>query len=164
MFYVIMGVSGTGKSTIGKLLSDRTGWHFFDADDFHPPANIDKMNRGIALSDRDRFPWLKELQKLIDQTLSQNKSGILACSALKSQYRQILRAESDKVVFIYLAGDYDSIQTRIQQRQGHFMNPALLRSQFETLEEPKDALVIDVCLTPEQIVKEILLKIQKNQN
>jgi len=159
MFYVIMGVSGTGKSTIGKLLSDRTGWDFADADDFHPTANIEKMNRGIALSDRDRRPWLEKLHELISQTLHLNKSGILACSALKSQYRQILRGESDEVLFIYLAGDYDCIQNRIQQRQGHFMNADLLLSQFETLEEPKDALRIDVCLTPEQIVEEILLKI-----
>ena len=154
-----MGVSGTGKSTIGKLLSDRTGWDFADADDFHPPANIEKMSRGIALNDRDRLPWLEELQKLISQTLSQNKTGILACSALKSQYRRILRGESDKVVFIYLAGDYNQIQARIQQRRGHFMNSDLLLSQFKTLEEPKDALVIDVCMTPEQIVESILLKI-----
>ena len=155
-----MGVSGTGKSTIGKILSDRTGWDFVDADDFHPTANIDKMNRGIPLEDSDRLPWLEKLHEQICQTISDNKSGILACSALKSQYRQILRGKSDKVVFIYLQGDYDCIQTRIQQRQGHFMNPDLLRSQFETLEEPEDALIIDVCLTPEKIIEEILSKIQ----
>ena len=155
-----MGVSGTGKSTIGKLLSDRTGWDFADADDFHPPKNIKKMNRGIPLEDGDRLPWLKKLHEQISQTISENRSGILACSALKSQYRQILRGESDKVVFIYLAGDYDSIQARIQQRQGHFMNPDLLLSQFETLEEPEDALFIDVCLTPDRIIDEILSRIQ----
>ena len=154
-----MGVSGTGKSTIGKLLSNRTGWNFIDADDYHPPANLDKMNRGIALTDSDRLPWLEQLQQLIARTLSQNKSAILACSALKSKYRQILCGNSDEVVFVYLAGDYDCIQARIQQRHGHFMNPNLLRSQFETLEEPEDALVIDVRMTPEQIVEEILQKI-----
>jgi len=154
-----MGVSGTGKSTIGKLLSDRTGWDFTDADDLHPPENRQKMNRGIALDDRDRLPWLKELQKLIARTLNQNKSGILACSALKSKYRQILRGSSKKVVFIHLAGDYDRIQARIQQRRGHFMNSNLLRSQFETLEVPKNALVIDVRMTPEQIVEKILQEI-----
>ena len=89
MFYVIVGVSGTGKSTIGKLLSDRTGWDFIDADDFHPTTNIDKMNRGIPLEDSDRLPWLKKLHEQIYQTISNNKSGILACSALKAQYRQI---------------------------------------------------------------------------
>ena len=157
MFYVIMGVSGTGKSTIGKLLSHRTGWQFIDADDYHPAANLEKMHRGVALSDRDRLPWLQELNQLIAQTLEQKQTGILACSALKSQYRQILQENNgSQVRFIYLAGDYDCIQTRIKERQGHFMNPELLRSQFETLEEPEDALAIDVCLTPEQIVATIL--------
>ena len=156
MFYIIMGVSGTGKSTIGKLLSDRTGWSFYDADDFHPPENIDKMNRGIALTDGDRLPWLQELQQLITDTLSRDQSGILACSALKSQYRQILRDGHAEVIFIYLSGDYDCIQSRLKQRQGHFMSSDLLHSQFETLEEPKDALVIDVSLEPEQIVDKIL--------
>ncbi|MDJ0571747.1 MAG: gluconokinase, GntK/IdnK-type, partial [Pleurocapsa sp. MO_192.B19] len=91
MFYIIMGVSGSGKSTIGKLLSDRTGWNFYDADDFHPQANIDKMNRGIPLTDSDRQPWLEKLQELITTFLKNNRQGILACSALKSDYRQILR-------------------------------------------------------------------------
>jgi gluconokinase len=159
MFYVIMGVSGTGKSTIGKLLSDRTGWDFYDADDFHSPANLDKLNRGIALTDSDRLPWLKELQQLIAHTLDSNKQGILACSALKAQYRQILQGGSSEVVFIHLKGDYDCIQNRVQQRTGHFMNPNLLRSQFDTLEEPQDALTIDVALNPEAMVEEILQKI-----
>lgn len=154
-----MGVSGTGKSTIGKLLGDRTGWNFYDGDDFHPQTNIDKMNHGIALSDCDRLPWLETLQQLITQTLAQNDHGILACSALKSQYRQILQGGHSNVVFIYLQGDYDCIQSRIQQRQGHFMNSDLLRSQFDTLEEPQNALVVNVALTPEQIVQEILNQI-----
>jgi gluconokinase len=159
MFYVIMGVSGTGKSTIGKLLSDRTGWDFYDADDFHSPANLDKLNRGIALTDSDRLPWLKELQQLIFRVLDSKKQGILACSALKAQYRQILRGESSEVIFIYLRGDYNCIQKRVQQRTGHFMNPSLLRSQFDTLEEPQNALTIDVALNPEAMVEEILKRI-----
>ena len=159
MFYVIMGVSGTGKSTIGKLLSDRTGWNFYDADDFHPLTNIVKMKRGIALTDKDRLPWLSKLEQLITRHLQSDRTGILACSALKSNYRQILRNNRDEVVFIYLRGDFNCIQTRILQRTGHFMSSDLLRSQFETLEEPEDALVIDVSQTPEAIVEEILNKI-----
>ncbi len=154
-----MGVSGTGKSTIGKLLSDRTGWTFYDADDFHPLANIEKMNRGIPLTDSDRLPWLEELNQLITNTLNSNHHGILACSALKSQYRQILRNNLSDVVFIYLRGSYDCIHSRIQQRTGHFMNSNLLQSQFDTLEEPQDALIIDVSLAPEAVVEEILSQI-----
>ena len=161
MFYVIMGVSGTGKSTIGKLLSDRTGWSFYDADDFHPQANVDKMNHGIALSDSDRLPWLQELQKLISRYIQSKRNGILACSALKSQYRQILRDKQDQVIFIYLRGDYDCIQNRVKQRRGHFMGADLLQSQFDTLEEPKDAIVVDVSLSPEQIVTKSLSLIDR---
>ncbi len=108
MFYIIMGVSGSGKSTVGKLLSDRTGWQFYDADDFHPQSNIDKMSRGIPLTDSDRLPWLNRLQALITETLGARNNGILACSALKSDYRDILAENySDEVVFIYLRVDYD---------------------------------------------------------
>ena len=159
MFYIIMGVSGTGKSTVGKLLSDRTGWAFYDADDFHPQENIDKMYRGIPLSDRDRLPWLLELKQLIVETISSKSQGVLACSALKAQYRQILQNNHSEVVFIYLRGDYDCIQRRVLKRTGHFMSSALLRSQFDTLEEPQDALVMDVFLSPDKIVDEILSKI-----
>jgi gluconokinase len=156
MFYVIMGVSGSGKSTIGKLLAERTGWAFYDADDFHPTANIDKMQRGIALTDSDRQPWLTTLHQLIVTHLERDRPGILACSALKSQHRQILRDKSSKVIFVYLQGNYDSIQNRIQQRLGHFMAANLLRSQFDILEEPQDALIINITLAPEAIVDEIL--------
>lgn len=156
MFYVIMGVSGTGKSTVGKLLAERTGWDFYDADDFHSPANIDKLKRGIALSDRDRLPWLQKLQQLIAKQQKSDRPGILACSALKSQYRQILSEDNLAVTFIYLRGDYESVQTRIQQRQGHFMSPDLLHSQFALLEEPEEALIFDITETPEEIVAKIL--------
>ncbi len=159
MFYVIMGVSGTGKSTIGNLLSDRTGWNFYDADDFHPLTNIVKMKGGIALTDKDRLPWLQKLEQLITRHLQNNCPGILACSALKSDYRKILRNGRDEVVFIYLRGDYNCIQTRLLQRTGHFMSSDLLRSQFDTLEEPEDALVVDISLTREEIVEEILKRI-----
>ena len=159
MFYVVMGVSGTGKSTIGKLLSDRTGWNFYDADDFHPITNIVKMKGGIPLTDEDRLPWLQKLEQLITHSLQSDRPGILACSALKSDYRQILRNGRSEVVFIYLRGDYECIQTRILQRTGHFMSSDLLRSQFDTLEEPEDAVVIDVSQSREAIVEEILDKV-----
>lgn len=160
MFYVIFGVSGTGKSTIGRLLSDRTGWAFFDADDFHPQSNIQKMYQGISLTDSDRLPWLKELQQLITKTLNSNQNAILACSALKLRYRQILcNNRADEVIFIYLRGEYDCIQNRIKQRRGHFMNSNLLQSQFDILEEPKDAVIVDVTSTPEKIVDKILEQI-----
>ena len=156
MFYIIMGVSGSGKSTIGKLLSDRTGWIFYDADDFHPPANIDKMSQGISLTDSDRASWLEELKTLIETTLAARQPGILACSALKSNYRQILTGDRQNVMLVYLRGDYDCIQTRVKNRQGHFMDANMLRGQFDTLEEPNTAFIVDVALSPEAIVEQIL--------
>ncbi|BAZ44744.1 carbohydrate kinase, thermoresistant glucokinase family protein [Chondrocystis sp. NIES-4102] len=159
MFYVIMGVSGVGKSTIGKLLGDRTGWVFYDADDFHPQVNIEKMNRGIALTDSDRLPWLKQLQELIAHCLDQDQQGILACSALKSDYRHILSNDRPEVVFIYLQSNYQTIESRIKQRQGHFMKQDLLLSQFETLEVPESVINIDANQTPEAIVTEILQQV-----
>ncbi len=159
MFYIIMGVSGSGKSTVGKLLSARTGWQFYDADDFHPQSNIDKMSRGIPLTDSDRLPWLRQLQDLITDTLDAGKNGILACSALKSNYRIILSGDRQcEVVFIYLRGDYDCIKSRMKERQGHFMEEDMLPSQFATLEEPENAVVIDVSLSPQAIVEQIFKK------
>ena len=154
-----MGVSGTGKSTIGKLLSDRTGWTFYDADDFHPLTNIIKMQGGIPLTDEDRLPWLLKLKRLIADTIDSDLQGILACSALKSKYRQILQNNRSEVRFIYLRGDYDCIQSRVLRRTGHFMSSDLLRSQFDTLEEPKNAIEVDVSHTPQAIVEEILEQI-----
>jgi len=161
MFYIIMGVSGSGKSTVGKLLSDRLNCNFFDADDFHPQANIYKMNQGTALNDQDRAPWLEKLRQLIGQTLAENRQGVLACSALKQKYRQILRDNNSEVIFVYLQGSYDCIQARIKERKGHFMSAELLQSQFETLEEPDDALIIDISLPPQAIVQEIMSKMTK---
>ena len=151
-----MGVSGSGKSTVGKILSDRLNCNFYDADDFHPPSNIAKMDRGIPLGDRDRLPWLQELQQLIANKLEGGESGVLACSALKEQYRSILKNHDPRVIFVYLQGDYDCIRSRIEQRQGHFMKADLLTSQFADLEEPTNALVIDVSLPPETIAERVI--------
>jgi gluconokinase len=151
-----MGVSGSGKSTVGQLLSDRTGWDFYDADHFHTPDNIAKMTRGIPLTDLDREPWLIRLQELIDRTLAAQKSAILACSALKTSYREILQNNHQDLVWIYLKGDYQAISTRIKQRTGHFLPAELLRDQFDTLEEPQNAVIIDVSLPPSVIVDRII--------
>ena len=159
IFYIVMGVSGSGKSTVGRLLSDRLNCHFYDADDFHPADNIAKMDRGIPLSDRDRLPWLQKLQQLINNSLEAQKSGVFACSALKEKYRSILKNGDPRVIFVYLQGDYDCIRSRIEQRQGHFMSADLLTSQFEDLEEPTNALIFDIAMSPETIAEKISTKI-----
>jgi gluconokinase len=152
-----MGVAGSGKSTVGKLLSQRLGWQFYEADDFHPPENIAKMSLGLPLSDRDREPWLDRLKQLIEQTINQGNSAILACSALKSSYRQFLTQElKNEVCWIYLRGDYQLISARIKQRQQHFFKEEILNTQFANLEEPTEALIIDVSLSPAAIVNTIL--------
>ena len=156
MFYIVMGVSGSGKSTVGKLLGDRLNCDFYDGDDFHPPQNVDKMNRGISLTDSDRLPWLQDLRQLIEQKLDAEEEGVMACSALKEKYRRTLQDNDPRVVFIYLQGDYNCIRSRIEQRQGHFMKADLLTSQFTALEEPENALTLDVSLPPETIVQQIL--------
>src|SRR5581483_9963196 len=152
MVILLMGVSGSGKTTVGQLLAGRLGWTFYDGDDFHPPANVEKMRQGIPLTDDDRDSWLTALEQLIETTLHQRRSAVLACSALKQRYRHRLRHDSEEVHFVYLKGDYDLIRQRLDTRQGHFMPANLLRSQFATLEEPQDVLAIDVGQSPEAIV------------
>ena len=154
---VLMGVAGSGKTTIGRILSDILGWDFFDGDDFHPVANVEKMRAGIPLNDDDRDTWLAALRSLTSQKIQQSVSAIIACSALKEKYRQRLQAgDGDLIRFVYLKGEYTLIQKRLQSRENHFMNPHLLASQFETLEEPKDILTIDIGEDPLVIVESIL--------
>ncbi|MDF5706291.1 MAG: gluconokinase [Nostoc sp. S4] len=155
MIIIIMGVSGAGKTTIGKLLADSLDWQFSDADAFHSLENIEKMGRGIALSEADRIPWLEDLQTAIKNWLQENKNVVLACSALKESYRQFLVVDSDRIKLVYLKGSYELIQKRLQERHNHYMSEKLLNSQFITLEEPLDTLYIDVIETPQVIVQNI---------
>ena len=154
---IIFGVSAAGKTTIGKLLAHELGWHFYEADDFHSRANIDKMKRGIPLTDNDRQTWLQLLRELIERCLAANEKAVLACSALKRTYRRYLRVTTD-VKFVFLRGDFDLVRKQVEGRRGHFMNPELLRSQFETLEEPtpdEDVIVIELGPSPEELVRGI---------
>lgn len=155
MIIIIMGVSGSGKTTIGKLLADSLGWEFSDADAFHSLENVEKMRCGIPLTEADRIPWLQDLQIAIKNWLQENKSMVLACSALKESYRQFLAVDSDRIRLVYLKGSYELIQKRLQERHNHYMSENLLDSQFNTLEEPLDTLYIDVIETPQVIVQNI---------
>lgn len=155
-FFLIMGVSGSGKTTVGKALAQKLGWDFFDADDFHPPANIAKMANGIPLDDSDRIPWLDALHELISSRLKADRPAVLACSALKEHYRQRLLKGNEGVQIIYLKGSYELILSRMSARKEHYMKPHMLKSQFETLEEPKNVPAIDISMSIDDIVQEIL--------
>jgi gluconokinase len=155
---ILMGVSGSGKTTIGQSLSRSLGWPFYDADDFHPPANVERMRRGIALTDEERQPWLAALARLIEETLGAEQSLVLACSALKAAYREALMprgANADDVRFVYLRVPAEVAAARISNRRGHFMPASLVPSQFAALEEPADATVINATQSPDAIVAEI---------
>ena len=157
MIIVIFGVSGAGKTTVGKMLAEQLGWRFLEADDFHPAANIEKMRNGHPLTDEDRWPWLDCLCKQIERSLSAGENAILACSALKRAYRDHLRV-SDEIKFVFLRGDYALVEKQLSSRHGHFMNAALLQSQFDDLEQPQpdeNVLTIQLGRTPQQIVEEI---------
>lgn len=155
MVIVVMGVAGCGKTTVGRPLATTLGWSFRDADEFHPAANVAKMSAGLPLDDADRTPWLAAIQTYINETLANGISAVVTCSALKEAYRQAVIPPGANVKLVHLTGSFDLIMERISQRKGHFMKPDLLRSQFEALEAPKDALVIDVTPTPDVIVAEI---------
>ncbi len=155
MIVVLMGVTGCGKTTVGTLLAEELGWQFLDGDDFHPPSNVAKMRSGHPLEDEDRQEWL---DRLSDEAARQHTAGgslILACSALKRAYRERLRRGNPGMVFVYLRGAPALIRARLEARRGHYMDPALLDSQFEILEEPEDGVVVDVDRIPERIVAAI---------
>jgi gluconokinase len=159
MVVILMGVTASGKTTVGRLLAEASGYQFYDADDFHPSANVDKMRRGIPLDDDDRRPWLETLRDLVRRCLAEERNAVLACSALKQAYRRYLLIDP-RVKLVYLKVDEELIRQRLQRRQGHFMNPALLESQFTTLEEPDDALWLDASRSPEEIVGTVRCRLQ----
>lgn len=155
-----MGVSGCGKSTVARAVAARLGWTFHDADDFHPQENLDKMRAGIPLDDGDRWPWLARLNGLLSDAIRSGSHPVLACSALRQVYREKLVEGGLPVMGVYLRGTYEEILARLAAREGHFMPPALLRSQFEALEEPADAYTVPVALPLDGIVSRIVARIE----
>jgi gluconokinase len=155
---VVMGVTGAGKTTIGVLLAQRLGWEFVDADRFHSPANIEKIRQGIALDDTDRAPWLRAMRKAMEGWVAAGNSVVLACSALKQSYRNELFIEG-QTKFVYLKGSYELIARRLRQRHGHFASETILASQFAALEEPDDAITVEIDRTEEEIVADIIRQI-----
>ena len=151
MIIIIMGVSGSGKTTVGQQLAADLGWLYADGDDFHNTKNIAKMRKGIALTDKNRSAWLSLISQYIKEQIKSKKNGVISCSALKQQYQKQLQFNSEQVKFVYLQGSEALIHKRLESRSGHFMNIELLASQFEALEQPEQALIIDIIQSPEQI-------------
>jgi gluconokinase len=160
MIIVLMGVSGSGKTTVGKELARQLSWTFVDADDFHPAANIAKMHRGEPLTDKDRWPWLEAIRQRLLLAAHRGESVVLACSALKHAYQEYLKHEDPaRIYYVYLQGSEELIGQRLAARKGHFMDPHLLHSQFETLEPPEHAVAVDIAPPPDQIAAEIRRKL-----
>ena len=152
---LLMGVAGCGKTTVGLKLAAVLGWSFRDADDFHPPANVAKMSSGVPLNDKDRTPWLAAIRAYIAAALERGESAVVTCSALKESYRAAAIPPGDRVQLVHLTGSFDLILARMNSRQGHFMKPEMLESQFATLEPPVTATGVDIDRSPEEIVAEI---------
>jgi gluconokinase len=149
---ILMGVSGAGKTTVGKRLAEALGWRFLEGDDFHPLANVKKLAAGIPLTDEDRVPWLARLRELVAEVLARGEDAVLACSALKRSYRQLLTVDPAQVRWVYLWAPQEVIASRLAGRTGHFMPPTLLGSQWEMLEMPEEALRVDVTPGPDEVV------------
>ena len=161
MIVIIFGVAGAGKTTIGELLARELGWKFYEGDDFHPPANTDKMEQGKPLTDQDRQPWLEKLRKVVQRVTAANENAVLACSALKKKYRDQLQVSSE-VKLVFLRGSRARIAEQLKSRRGHFFDPKLLASQFADLEEPgtsENALTVDLKGEPEELVERIKEKL-----
>jgi gluconokinase len=160
MIILVMGVSGSGKTTVGQKLAESLQYEFQDADDFHPPQNINKMRQNLPLTDQDRQPWLQTLRCLIKQWLHQERNIVLACSALKQAYREQLWVNPQKMQLVYLKGSFELIEERLKQRGDHFMKADLLHSQFADLEAPKIGIEIDISQPIEKILTALLMKLQ----
>lgn len=159
MVIVVMGVTGSGKTTVGSMLAQRLGWIFSDADEFHSVANKARMHQGIPLTDADRLPWLVAMHEQIAKWVTAKQNAVLACSALKENYRQKLWT-GPEVRFVYLRGSYELIAQRLRARKGHFADEQILAGQFRDLEEPTDAVTFDIDATPEDIVREICRRLE----
>ncbi len=155
MIVVLMGVAGSGKTTIGTLLAEALHCEFLEGDALHPAANIEKMGRGIALTDSDRAPWLATIRAHIVSAVERGECMVVACSALKQQYRDFL-SRGTRITWVYLKGGQELIAARLQQRREHYMKAGMLPSQFADLEEPADALVVDISLPPAAILQQLL--------
>jgi gluconokinase len=160
---VLMGVSGSGKTTVGKLLAKDLDAEFVEGDAYHPPENVEKMRRGIPLDDADRRPWLEALGAEVERWLAVGKSVVLACSALKQSYRDVLAKGGPDVRFVYLKGDETLIRSRLERRRGHYMPASLLASQLAALEEPGDAITVDVRGSPESIAAKIKQRLDRGE-
>jgi carbohydrate kinase (thermoresistant glucokinase family) len=162
---VMMGVSGSGKTTVASAVAQRLGWDLLEGDKFHPPENVSKMAAGVALTDADRWPWLHAIASAIDKERAAGNSAVVACSALKRSYRDILVGDRPDVLLVYLQGSKALIGRRLAARKGHFMPTALLDSQFATLEEPgpdEHAVIVSVDNAPDAIVEEVLRQVKEH--
>ena len=156
MVLIVMGPMGSGKTTVGSLLAKRLGWRFIEGDDFHPPANVEKMRKGIPLTGRERVPWLDALAQQIAACRKRGEPAVLACSALKEDYRKRLGVDQQIVVTVFLKGSHDQLLERIEARAHPYMNAGLLESQLDTLEPPMDGIVVDIDTTPGSIVERVV--------
>jgi len=155
MIVVMMGVSGSGKTTVGRLLARRLDWTYYEGDDFHSAADIEKMSKGISLTDADRLPWLASIRNVIDECCARGSDAVIACSALRDKYRRCLANGESEIQFVYLKGDPEVIRERMNSRDRHYMKAGMLDSQFASLEEPENAIVMDVSNSLEDIVANI---------